>query len=358
MKTILIFFCLLISAMVIYSQQASDYFPAQSGFKWNFMVTPLDSLNNEIETDRFFRQDSFAVTTDYEGNLANLVLSKEGLEQTINFQPYTDSLYLHFLGTNGYEYFAVGGLGEFLGFVDSLISFDNFTFVDFFTSLEAWYSVYRFAENVNNEYTIFSVDTTVSNDSLNLSLRFEYLGQRLEDDTIMTEIGTFACKKFLIQQGVSILFGPFPVPIAYEEDTVWIAENKWILQDVVPATDIDLSFIGIPAFFLPGLKTEIIDQPTAINDPSIQLNNFSLYQNYPNPFNPSTKIEFQIPSSGYVSLKIYDVLGNEIVTLVDGYKPEGNYEVDLNAGRLSSGMYFYQLESGNMKETRKMILLR
>jgi hypothetical protein len=226
------------------------------------MVTPLDSLNNEIDTDIFFRQDSFAVTTDYEGKLANLVLSKEGLEQTIPFQPYTDSLYLHFMGSDGYEYFEVGVLGEFLAFVDSLITFDNFTFLDFITSREDWYSVYRFAENVNNEYTIFSVDTTIFNDSLNIPLRFEYLGERLEDDTITTTIDTFACKKFLIQQGVSTVFGPFLFPIAFEEDTVWIAEGNWIVQDIIPATDIDLSLLGIPAFFLPGLKTEIIDPAT------------------------------------------------------------------------------------------------
>ncbi|MEJ2194693.1 MAG: hypothetical protein P8X73_07525 [Ignavibacteriaceae bacterium] len=222
MKPLLLILSLLISSAIGYSQQASDYFPIQLGFKWNFMVTPLDSLNNEIDPDKFFRRDSFSVTTDYEGNLANLILSKEGPAQTIYSQPYTDSSYLHFLGTNGYEYFEVGGLGEFLEFVDSLISFDNFTFVDFFTSLQAWYSVYRFAENVNNEYTIFSVDTTVSNDSLDLNLRFEYLGERLEDETITTGIGVFACKKFLIQQGVSLLFGPFPVPLVFVVVTVWI----------------------------------------------------------------------------------------------------------------------------------------
>ncbi|MEJ2194691.1 MAG: T9SS type A sorting domain-containing protein [Ignavibacteriaceae bacterium] len=352
---ILLFIC---CAGYINAQQASDYFPSQSGYKWRFIVTPLDSLNNEIETDRFFRQDSFALTTDYEGNIANLVLSKEGLEQTIDLQPYTDSLYLYFSGANGYEYFELGGLGEFLEFVDSLISFNNFTFVDFFASLEDWYSVYRFDENVNTEYSIFSVDTTVSNDSLDLSLRFEYLGERLEDDTIMTKIGNFACKRFLIQQGVSLLFGPFPVPVAYELDTVWVAEDNWIIQDIIPATDIDLSFIGIPAFFLPGLKTEIIDQPTAIKEPSTQLNNYSLYQNYPNPFNPSTKIEFRIAESGYVSLKIYDILGNEIATLLNDEKPAGAYQVEWNAEGFSSGMYFYELVAGKMKETRKMILMK
>jgi len=235
---------------------------------WSLMNTPLDSLGNEVDSLMFFRQDSFAVTTTYEGKLAKLLLSKSGPSYTILFQSYTDSLYLHFIGTDGYEYFKVGVLGEFLASIDSIITFDNFTFVDFFTSLQNWYSVYRFAENVNQEYTIFSIDTTVTNDSLDLPLRFEYLGERLEDDTITTGIGTFGCKKFLIQQGVSIVFilppplPPIVQPLVFIEDTVWIAESNWIVQDILPTTHVDLLFIGIDPFFIPGLVREIIDPAT------------------------------------------------------------------------------------------------
>jgi hypothetical protein len=324
------------------------------------MVTPLDSLNNDIDSVVFFRQDSFAVVTNYEGKLANLVVSKEGPAQTIHLQPYTDLSYLHFMDTDGYEYFAVGGLGEFLEFIDNLITFDNFTFVDFFTSLEAWYSVYRFGETVNNEYTIFTVDTTITSDSLPLplNLRFEYLGQRLNDETIATAIGTFACKKFLIQQGVSILFGPFPAPVAFEEDTVWIAEDNWIVQDIIPATDINLSFVGIDPFFLPGLKTEIIENITNVDDLLLQPKEFSLYQNYPNPFNPSTKILYSVAKLSNVSIKVFDILGNEIATLVNEEIPAGIYEAEFDATQLTSGIYFYKLQAGPFIETKKMILLK
>jgi hypothetical protein len=85
---------------------------------------------------------------------------------------------------------------------------------------------------------------------------------------------------------------------------------------------------------------------------------FTLYQNYPNPFNPSTKISWQSSVSSWQTLKVYDVLGNEIATLVDEYKPAGNYEVDFNAIALSSGVYFYKLQAGSFAETKKMILLR
>ena len=86
--------------------------------------------------------------------------------------------------------------------------------------------------------------------------------------------------------------------------------------------------------------------------------NFILSQNYPNPFNPSTKISWQSPVGSWQTLKIYDVLGNEVATLVDEYKPAGTYEVEWNAGDFPSGVYFYQLKTENYIETKKMILLK
>jgi hypothetical protein len=97
-----------------------------------------------------------------------------------------------------------------------------------------------------------------------------------------------------------------------------------------------------------------------------QPDQFSLQQNYPNPFNPSTKIKYTIPSviasetkqSQMVSLKVYDVLGNEIATLVNEEKPAGSYEVEFSAEGLTSGIYFYKLQAGTFVETKKMILIK
>ncbi len=83
-----------------------------------------------------------------------------------------------------------------------------------------------------------------------------------------------------------------------------------------------------------------------------------LEQNFPNPFNPTTKIKYAISSRQYASLKVYDVLGNEIATLVNEEKSPGNYEVEFNANNLSSGIYVYQLRAGTFIQTKKMILLR
>ncbi len=85
---------------------------------------------------------------------------------------------------------------------------------------------------------------------------------------------------------------------------------------------------------------------------------FSLSQNYPNPFNPVTKITWQSPVSAYQTLKVYDVLGNEVATLVNEYKNAGSYETDFNANKLSSGVYFYQLKAGDYLATKKMLLIK
>ncbi|OGU76051.1 MAG: hypothetical protein A2W11_06295 [Ignavibacteria bacterium RBG_16_35_7] len=95
---------------------------------------------------------------------------------------------------------------------------------------------------------------------------------------------------------------------------------------------------------------------------------FSLFQNYPNPFNPSTKISWQSPVSSWQTLKVYDVIGNEITILVDEYRSAGNYEVEFsakggsasggNAYSLASGIYFYQLRAGEFISTKKMVLIR
>ncbi len=85
---------------------------------------------------------------------------------------------------------------------------------------------------------------------------------------------------------------------------------------------------------------------------------FSLSQNYPNPFNPITKINYSIPQTSFVTMKVYDLLGKEIVTLVNEEKSVGNYEVEFNANNLSSGIYFYRIQAGNFIDTKKFILMK
>ncbi len=99
--------------------------------------------------------------------------------------------------------------------------------------------------------------------------------------------------------------------------------------------------------------------------PEIELNDFVLYQNFPNPFNPITTIKFFVPGSAvpgisqqFVTLKVFDILGREVTTLVSEIKAPGAYEVELNGSNLSSGIYFYQLQSGNFISTKNMLLMK
>jgi hypothetical protein len=95
-------------------------------------------------------------------------------------------------------------------------------------------------------------------------------------------------------------------------------------------------------------EEEIIETPTT----------FSLAQNFPNPFNPTTTIQFSLPQAGDVSLKIYNLLGEEVKTLVDEYRQAGKHSAQFNANNLASGIYFYRIQAGSFVETKKMILLR
>ena len=118
----------------------------------------------------------------------------------------------------------------------------------------------------------------------------------------------------------------------------WNRENERISQVVSLTGSTDLISVGLP--------------------PLINPIRFSLNQNFPNPFNPSTLIRFQIASPGLTTLKVYDILGRDLKTLVNEYKSMGEYEIMFNAADLPTGVYFYRLRSGNFVETKKMILLK
>jgi len=89
-----------------------------------------------------------------------------------------------------------------------------------------------------------------------------------------------------------------------------------------------------------------------------QSNEYLLEENYPNPFNPTTTIKYHIPELSFVTLKVYDVLGNEVATLINEEKPEGRYEVLFNANGISSGIYYYRMQANEFVDVKKMIILK
>ena len=94
------------------------------------------------------------------------------------------------------------------------------------------------------------------------------------------------------------------------------------------------------------------------DEPQGASKNFLLEQNFPNPFNPNTNISFSISTGAFVSLKVFDILGNEVASLVNEHLETGRYSTSFSARTISSGIYFYQLRTGNVVETRKMILMK
>ena len=98
--------------------------------------------------------------------------------------------------------------------------------------------------------------------------------------------------------------------------------------------------------------------PTSSEPLTVVVSEYSLEQNYPNPFNPTTEIEFKMPEAGLATLRVFDILGNEVAALVNEYKSSGKYKVTFDAANLPSGVYFYTLQSGSFVNTKKMILLK
>ncbi|MBT8378968.1 MAG: T9SS type A sorting domain-containing protein [Ignavibacteria bacterium] len=104
------------------------------------------------------------------------------------------------------------------------------------------------------------------------------------------------------------------------------------------------------------LKNQItnVDDRGNLNIPK----EYKLEQNYPNPFNPSTTIRYSLPKESFVTLKVYNLLGEEVATLINGEQIIGNYEIEFDASDLSSGIYLYSIQAGDFVETKKMILLK
>ena len=123
-------------------------------------------------------------------------------------------------------------------------------------------------------------------------------------------------------------------------------------ENTIPLDSLN-GFEAVIYFF--GTEPEIVDVNMEEN---FVISEYQLSQNYPNPFNPTTKITYQIPDAGFVTIKIYDILGREVATIVNSEKLTGKYDVSFNATNLTSGIYFYKLQAGNFTAIKKLMLLK
>jgi len=137
----------------------------------------------------------------------------------------------------------------------------------------------------------------------------------------------------------------------------WTQLSGGIFYPFVDAIAFDSTGFAYAGTLGGGLYKSTISTPVNNNNIAVP-KKYLLEQNFPNPFNPTTGIRYSIPVGGFVSLKIYNILGNEIETLVSSYQPAGNYQIMFDGSRLSSGAYFYVLQSGDYRETKRMLLVK
>lgn len=334
------------------SQTASDYFPTTQGFKWYFETIVLDSNGNPVPGSLRYRADSFSVVQNYNGLSAHYVPSRRNMMNISDPGPFTDTSFINFQGSNAWQYVDVTrGL-------DSITFLDTSGLINFIASFNKWYSVYRFANAVNQNYTIFTKDTTITFNSQSFPVRIAYTGRRLNDE--------LSAKKFVLTASLHYLLElppplpPIPIEVLSRKDTVWLKQNLWMIKEVIPPTTVDLTQFSVPvSFTIPGESILNVPPPVGIVNYNSEIpDGYSLGQNYPNPFNPSTKIKYSLPESGFVSLKIYDLSGKEAVTLISQEQPAGTYELKFDASDLSSGVYFYTLETSSFTQTKKMTLIK
>ena len=167
------------------------------------------------------------------------------------------------------------------------------------------------------------------------------------------------------QVSTDSLFNSFYVMINYVNgDTSFFGNQLYIENNKTVAFPLDQKYYWrVRSESLRGVshwsetRSFTTSSPTSVGEETIP-DQMTLNQNYPNPFNPSTKISWQSPISSWQTLRIYDVLGNQVTTLVNEFRTAGKYEASFDASGLPSGIYFYKLQTGSFVETKKMTLLK
>jgi hypothetical protein len=274
---------------------------------------------------------------------------------SINFTLVTQSPCVDIVPTGDYNEFIFGsGVGSTAGQSNIIKGdFDGDTDLDLIT-LETFSSV-KFIKNQGNlNFTSESISVAgamglavmdYENDG---DLDFLTVNDRLEENGITVflndGIGNFTTRENCF----------FPFASGLPRSVVASDFDQDGKTDIAIVSSVD---VGVDSLFvlynLGGGIVGIQEQETGEIPTS-----FSLAQNFPNPFNPTTTIQFSLPQAGDVTLKIYNLLGEEVKTLVNEYKELGNHSVQFNANSLASGIYFYRIQAGSFVETKKMILLK
>ena len=207
----------------------------------------------------------------------------------------------------------------------------------------------RERKGLSGNYSVFTKEYEIANDTLNFLSRISYnapmgFTDEIEcTDTLVRFNGsyTYLDGQSLIEPNGYLNNHPNLSGIRIY-NTTYLYDKMYYSTKIVGATIQSAQFIYTPTYI----------------DDSNPVSTYTLHQNYPNPFNPSTIIRFEIPELSFVQLKVYDLLGNKIETLVNELKSAGNYEVTFNVNHLADGVYFYRIIAGSFIETKKMLFLK
>ena len=341
----------LLSASFAGAQNAGDYFPSHPGNTWRFQRFSLDTLQNPIISSKTVVSDSLAATEQIRDTTAFVLLSGEKPPFDTTFVNVQDSTISEFV--TGYpritSMLPVDSLG--LGFVWDYLN---------------WYPYMNFASMPGVRDTLLYIKKiTVTFQGHPLVLVIYITTMRLPDTSITVPAGTYATTPFQIALNVNIPksqppFGHYEVPLFKLVDTLFVAKHNWLVKEIQPSTFYPLNndpSYQVATTQLPGF-VRLLESASLTSVPLRQTvpQEFTLEQNFPNPFNPATHLRFTIADVRFVTLKVFDVLGQEVATLVNGQLSTGSYDVTFDARSLSSGVYFYRLSADGMVRIRKMIL--
>ena len=318
----------------------------------------------------------------------NLVYPHNIVSDKMYYSPGVDSVHIstiienpnsHQISARGYIHNLTGVLVDSVDMIKQVLNSggENWTAKIISPTVEEFYkiSVTAFDQTASTSFTLPN------------AARFTTVGPVILDSISCTKTGTYyAVKTFVRNQSADTTITNASVKLICNDPWVLpISPNVRNLPNIPPGGLVNNNFSFavrvIDSLFLDyrfNFKIEVMSDGwtywtdsmqviiTGVEDEGNEVpREFLLSQNYPNPFNPSTKISWQSPVGSQQTLKIYDILGNEIATLVDEFKPAGRYEVEFNATghpsyvrNLPSGVYFYQLKAGEYISTKKMILLK
>ncbi len=222
---------------------------------------------------------------------------------------------------------------------------------------------HQFTPSDNTTYTA-KFHGTPSVNSMNVTFNYQSTGN---NPTIYWTDNENSHVSYVIYRSVlnGFTWSPWAIKAYINKNVQTYTDNTYIISGSASNYQLRLdagysieNTTSIAHYCMFGADSRWQEKPNFGNNQLASITEYKLYNNFPNPFNPSTEIYYQIPYNGNVKLKVYNMMGQEVMTLVNGFKEKGMYSATFNAGNLASGLYIYKLEAGNYSQVKKMLLTK